>query len=141
VTTVTSDKAHKTAIRARMAETGEPYNVARRATDAGDSPDDSAANTGSESYEDRYLREAQEAGVHGPELEAMRALRQAQRLTTELRMAAERARERADEAEEAAAKAEERAELAQESAEMMQEWADHLEQLQRGAKVINFRTA
>jgi integrase len=26
-------------------------------------------------------------------------------------------------------------------ARMMQEWADHLEQLQRGAKVINFRTA
>jgi hypothetical protein len=32
--TMTSDKARKTAVRGRMAETGEPYSVAARALDA-----------------------------------------------------------------------------------------------------------
>src|SRR5689334_7134685 len=69
-TTMTSDKARKTATRIRMAETGEPYSVARRAIeDDASEPPSSESREGEsyegesyegESYEERYLREARE---------------------------------------------------------------------------------
>jgi hypothetical protein len=39
---MTSNKAQKTAARQRMAQTGEPYSVARRAVSAGDPEPDAA---------------------------------------------------------------------------------------------------
>jgi len=64
---MTQDKALKSAIRARMAESGEPYNVARRAVMA----------DGEEDYNARYLREAEESGAafafHTPLLRAKAA--------------------------------------------------------------------
>jgi hypothetical protein len=66
--TVTRNKAQKAATRQRMAETGEPYSVARKATQA------RAEDPGfGETPEQRYVREAQEAGVSGTVLEALRA--------------------------------------------------------------------
>ena len=119
---MTSNKAQKTAIRQRMAATGEPYSVARKAIgaedpDIGESPED-------ETPEEQYLREAEEAGVPAEELKALRAAWQARGRLGKLRRAAEQARERAGEAEEAAVHAEKRAVLAQEAAEMAHEWAD-----------------
>ena len=131
---MTRNKAQKAATRQRMAETGEPYSVARKATGAGDPGlGETPADSGSseipeeqhlhetpaqqelrETPEEQYLREAEEAGVAAADLETLRAVFQARGRAGQLRQAAERARERAELAEEAAAHAEERAELAQE---------------------------
>jgi hypothetical protein len=144
---MTQDKAFKAAVRARMAQAGEPYSVARRTlmSDAGDAsepaaePDSSAHVTSdrgeTEDYNERYAREARLAGLPEEEiavrLAGMTARDQSRGLATEARAladraeeAAERAQERADEAEEEAARAEERAELAREAAEMAHEWAE-----------------
>ena len=58
---MTSNKAQKTAIRQRMAETGEPYIVARNTV------------LGAEGAEERYLRDAALAGVPADEVSEMRA--------------------------------------------------------------------
>ena len=92
---MTRNKAQKAVTRQRMAETGEPYTVARRATLSSDDP----------SSEEQYAREAREAGVSEAEIAAQLA-------AFRLRDAAEQARELADAAEEAADVAERRAELA-----------------------------
>jgi len=123
VTTVTSDKARKAAIRNRMAETGEPYSVASRAVcDEQAEPDDP------ETYEERYLREAAEAGAPPHEREAIRAGFESRNLSGQFRRQADLARQQADKAEEDAEQAEERAELAQASADLAGEWADEDEQ-------------
>ena len=107
---MTSNKAQKNATRQRMAETGEPYSVARKAT-AG-----RAEHEVSETPEERYLRDAEASGVSEADLDVMRAVFQARKQRDRLRQAAELAREQADEAEEAAVRAEERADRAQEAA-------------------------
>src|SRR4249920_2881982 len=86
---MTQDKARKAATRQRMAETGEPYSVARHAVqnEAAGAPD-AADEAGGPSY-----------------LEQARDL-------------ADRARRRADEAQEAADQALQRAERAEEAASM-----------------------
>jgi hypothetical protein len=116
---MTSDKARKAATRQRMAQTGEPYSVARKATRPG-----SGDPGPGETPEERYLREAEESGVSAADLAAMRAAFQAAERVGSLRQAAEQARERADRAEEDAVRAEERAGFAQEAAELAEEWAD-----------------
>src|ERR1700678_3863703 len=118
---MTSDKARKLATRRRMAETGEPYSLARRAAEGGETagqPDEPE-----ETPEQRYLREAQDAGVPAADLDALRAAFEAGDGARQLRWAAQAARIRADEAEKLAEQAEERAELAQEAADLAQEWA------------------
>ena len=140
---MTSNKAQKTAARQRMAQTGEPYSVARRAVSAGDpDPDEAPAPeaAGTEpslpSPQEQYAEEARAAGVPAAEINAQFAtFRQqeaaglhAQETAGLARRAAERAREQADWLEEAAERTEERANLAQESAELAQEWADEHEQ-------------
>ena len=131
---MTNDKARKTAIRMRMAETGEPYSVARRAVEdeAPQTPNgeyNASEFHENESHDERYIREAREAGASGPDLDAMRAEWAARTLVDRMRRAADEARQLADEAEEAASRAEERAELAQESAELAEEWADENERM------------
>ena len=134
--TMTRNKAQKTAARQRMAQTGEPYSVARRAvgtTDAlapwvprrsGTAQQDSAEIT----PEERYAREAEAAGVPAAEIEARLAGFRAQEAADWAQRAAEQARELAERAEQDADRAEERADLAQEAAELAQGWADEPEQ-------------
>ncbi|HXL88772.1 MAG TPA: hypothetical protein VN969_07315 [Streptosporangiaceae bacterium] len=107
---MTRNKAQKAVTRQRMAETGEPYTVARRATLSSDDP----------SSEEQYAREAREAGVSEAEIAAQLA-------AFRLRDAAEQARELADAAEEAADVAERRAELARDSAGLAADGADRQE--------------
>src|SRR5262249_45410689 len=134
--TVTRNKARKTAARQRMAQTGEPYSVARRAAgtpgeaapDAagtGTAPEDAASGTpaaqqgaGEITPEERYAREAEAAGVPAAEIEARLAGFRAQEAADWAQRSAEQARELAERAEEAADRAEERADLAQEAAEL-----------------------
>jgi hypothetical protein len=136
---MTQDKALKAAIRARMAEAGEPYSVARHAILA-DGPlggerggtqasaDHDLAADQADDYFAIYLREAREAGVPDEELEAMAAAHHARESLRTAREAAGRAEELAEEAEEAADLAEERASLAEEAADLAEEWADPDEQ-------------
>src|SRR2546429_9604264 len=93
---MTQDKARKTATRQRMAETGEPYSVARHAVE-NEAAEDSAPET--------------------PVVEGRSYAEQAQEL-------AERARRRADEAQERADEAQERAERAGGAASLAEEAAD-----------------
>src|SRR5450755_2506231 len=80
---MTQNKAQKAAARQRMAQTGEPYSVARRATAAGTAlPDDpgavdgpaaigaTGAAEGPLSPEEQYAREAEAAGLSAAEIEA-----------------------------------------------------------------------
>src|SRR5215469_657628 len=100
---MTKNKAQKTATRQRMAETGEPYSVARKAAQAG-AEGPGLSETPAEQYpretpEEQYLREAEEAGVPAADLEMLQLFFQARERAGRLRQAAERARERAEQAE------------------------------------------
>jgi hypothetical protein len=126
---MTRDKAQKIATRQRMAQTGEPYSVARKAAE------DRAGDPGAgETAEERYVREAQEAGVSTADAEALRFGFRAPERADQLRQAADQAREQAEQAEESAVQAEERAELAQEAADLAQDWADGDEQRLRSGR-------
>src|SRR5262249_56977183 len=68
-TIMTRNKAQKTAIRQRMAVTGEPYSVARRAAGAGDAePED--LDRDELTPEERYAQEAEPPGRTAEEGEA-----------------------------------------------------------------------
>jgi chemotaxis protein histidine kinase CheA len=138
---MTQDKALKSAIRARMAESGEPYNVARRAVMAdgkaespeAESPEAESpepASTGDEDYYARYLREAEESGVPSDQIAAMAIADRLQEAADRAQDAADLAEEVAEQAEETADEAEEKANLAEESASLAMEWADPEEQEQ-----------
>ena len=125
---MTRNKARKTAARHRMAQTGEPYSVARKATQArAESPvvheTPEVQPVVRETPEERYVREAEEAGVPAAELDALRATFLATDRAGQLRQAADQARERADEAEDAAGEAEMRADEAEMRADEAG-WAD-----------------
>jgi hypothetical protein len=122
---MTKDKAQKTAARQRMAETGEPYSVARRSVANG--PAEDRARTGM-TPEEQYALEAEAAGVPAAEIQAQEASFLAQEAADLAREQAGRARERADLAGEAADQADERADLAQEAADLAEDWADEEEQ-------------
>jgi chromosome segregation ATPase len=125
---MTQDKALKSAIRARMAESGEPYNVARRAVMADDEAAGPASPAGGEDYYARYLREAEESGVPSDQIAAMAIADRLQEAADRAQDAADLAEELAEQAEEAADEAEEKANLAEESASLATEWADPQEQ-------------
>jgi hypothetical protein len=114
---MTSSRARKIATRERMAETGEPYTVAKRATEAGPLPQPG------DIAEERYGGEAAADVVPAADGELVRAIGQARTHADELRRAAQQARQRADQAEDAAAEAEERAEYAGDAADLAQGWA------------------
>lgn len=115
---VTHDKARKSAVRRRMAQTGETYSAARRGvpnpgttSPQADYPDTDA--------ERQYAGEALAAGVPADEVEAQLAAFRAQD-------AALAARESADQAEREALAAEERADLAHDAADLARESGDRL---------------
>ena len=115
---MTQDKARKIATRQRMAETGEPYSVARHVVE-------------DERVEDE--REAAESVPGDPgAAEAGSGLREraerARRLAEEAQERAEQAQERAGQADEAAMRAHDAADMAAEAAELTSGWADEREQ-------------
>ncbi len=91
---MTEDKARKIATRQRMAETGEPYSVARRAVE-----DERASSAGP------LGGMAEDAGAAEAQARSQEQAEQARRLAEQARIRAERAEEAADQAEEAADKA------------------------------------
>ena len=126
-TIVTADKARKIATRQRMAETGEPYSVARHAVederdardDLHDSEGDGLADTGLADAGLAAQADDSDATARGQE-----PADEARQLAEHARDLAERARERAERAEEVAERAEEAADLTQEAAELTNEWGD-----------------
>jgi hypothetical protein len=149
---MTQDKALKAAIRARMAETGEPYSVARRALRSegndeqerggiGRQPGSPAPQAPAEDYYARYAREAELAGVPADEVRAMLADDLAQHRADAAQQAADLAQQRADHAEEAAERAEEHADLAEEAAVVAHEWAgtDKHAQAEQRAEIMRDR--
>src|SRR2546429_5457758 len=119
---MTQDKARKAATRQRMAETGEPYSVARHAVgrehEGAAAEDPLGADGCAPPRDDRwYAGEAEEAGITVAEFRVQH-----------LADLAGKARERAEEAEETVSVAREAAELAQEAADMTRGWADKQEQ-------------
>lgn len=119
---MTRDRARKTAARQRMAETGEPYVVARKAVgtgDQGEAPVRAAADDDA-TPDEQYAREAAEAGIPAAQIESQLAAFRA-------RDAAVRAREEADRAEETADEAEQLAMVAQDAADEAEDWADEQE--------------
>jgi hypothetical protein len=139
---MTQNKAQKTHIRQRMAETGEPYSVARHAVADGVVEDgviedsvvedsvieDYAVEGGPGEEPEPGARGRVEAERMGEEAARMRA--EAARMRVEAAQAAfgsaqeraERARERAERADEAAAMAHDAADLAQEAADLTRTW-------------------
>ncbi|HJY93635.1 MAG TPA: hypothetical protein VJ371_01700, partial [Streptosporangiaceae bacterium] len=115
---MTEDKARKIATRQRMAETGEPYSVARRAVeDERDAAEDLRDDSWAESMaRDADGREAGDADGREAEARAQEHAVQARELAEHARHLAEQARERAERAEEDADRAEEAADLTQEAA-------------------------
>ena len=108
---MTSDKARKTAVRQRMAVTGEPYSVARKATGAGSA--DPYTASGPQAVLARLRRaakqareradQAEEAAIEAEEgAELARAWVGQDKQRQGLARAAEQARERAEQAEDAA---------------------------------------
>jgi len=138
---MTTDKARKTAIRQRMAQTGEPYSVARHATagPAAEALDPGFAGPAAGplssaglswedlSPEERYARDAAAAGRAPDQVEAEMAAFRAQEHGDRAQEAARRAREQVSEAESAIDAADERADLAREAADQAEERADAAE--------------
>jgi len=116
---MTQDKARKSAIRQRMAATGERYSVARHAV-----RDDDGGAAGPELTRDEDVRD------EGTE--------QARRLAEQARQLAEHARMRADEA---ATAAEEAADLTEEAAELAGEWDDDEESVSARHRADEARAA
>jgi hypothetical protein len=108
---MTEDKARKLATRQRMAQTGEPYSVARHAVeDEHASP--AAPHDGMPG----------DAGATEAGAPPLAQADQARRMADQARMLADQARIRAERAGETADGAEEAADLTQEAAELTQEW-------------------
>ena len=120
---LTQDKARKAATRQRMAETGEPYSVARHAVErehqGAAAADPLGAGGGGVPPHDEgwYADEAEQAGITVAEFRVQH-----------LADLADKARERAEEAAETVSVAREAAELAQQAADMTRGWAAKQEQ-------------
>jgi hypothetical protein len=137
---MTRNKAQKTVIRQRMADTGEPYSVARHTIEGeqvpADPPEPARAAPHPTPRDDRwYATMAEEAGISVAEFKAQVDAEEAADRADEARHRAEAAQHRADTAEERAEEAQEAAELAQEAADLAMEaanltrdWADDQEQ-------------
>lgn len=121
---MTRNKAEKAAIRQRMAETGEPYSVARRVVASGSTDSaasaagDSDRKTGPHAIRDDnwYASMAADAGIS--------VEFRAQVFAVDAQERADAAQERADQAQHRAEQAQEAADIAQEAADMAQEAAD-----------------
>src|SRR5208283_3670439 len=142
---MTEDKARKIATRQRMAETGEPYSVARHAVEreqAEDQPapdsvapdlDDGDWDEAGLSAQERLDRarlvadQARERAERARERAEQEEQEQARRRASQARAAAEEAQRRADRAEHEADLAEEQADLAEEQANLAEEEACHAE--------------
>ena len=129
---MTQDKARKTATRQRMAETGEPYSVARHAVESeySEATADDAAGNGA-------------VGDSGGEagLSAQERADQMRFMAEQAQERAERVRERAEQANEAAMMAQEAADMAAEAANLTREWADEQEQEQAQLRAAQARAA
>jgi hypothetical protein len=121
---MTEDKARKAAIRRRMAQTGEPYSVARHAVDGGADPADAGARpdepvtdqpVAAETPEEQFEREAEAAGVSAVQRAVARAAFAAQDGADRVREALHDAQER--EAAETVEAIEQAAEAAQRAAD------------------------
>jgi hypothetical protein len=126
---MTQNKAQKTATRQRMAETGEPYSVARHMVEAGQVPGESPEPPETGRYatprDDRwYAMVAEEAGISVAEFRAQEEAARLADLAGEAQWRADAAQERADLAQERAEQAEEAAELAQAAADMAAQAAE-----------------
>jgi hypothetical protein len=136
---MTRNKAQKTATRQRMAETGEPYSVARHMTGTdrvpAEPPEPPATGPNATARDDRwYAQVAEEAGISVAEFKAQEEAARAAELAEEARERADAAQERADLAQERAEQVQEAAELAQqaadlatEAAELTHSWSDEQE--------------
>src|SRR5439155_12456651 len=109
---MTQDKARKTATRQRMAETGEPYSVARHAVENEAAGAQSAADEVGAPQSRSYPEQARDL--------ADRARRRAD----QAQVRADQAQERTDQAQERAERAEEAASMADAAADMAAEAAD-----------------
>jgi hypothetical protein len=141
-TIMTEDKARKAAIRERMAETGEPYSVARHAVENGEPAAGAPhAQVQDEQYwnEQYYADGAATEGITVEEFKARHApdLGQEPDLDQELgpdqepdlgQASADSAQKQADLAQEHADRAQEQADEAQEQADQVQELADQAEE-------------
>jgi hypothetical protein len=126
---MTQNKAQKTAVRQRMAETGEPYSVARHMVEAGQvppaSPEPPETGRHATSRDDRwYAMVAEEAGISVAEFRAQEEAARLADLAEEAQRRADAAQERADLAQERAEQSEEAAELAQAAADMAAQAAE-----------------
>jgi chromosome segregation ATPase len=125
--TMTQDKAQKTAARQRMAQTGEPYSVARRETErehaasATTDPDSGAAATPRD--DNWYASVAAAAGISVGMFKAQEQAANASRLLDQARIRADQAQERADSEQERAEQLEEAASMLQEAADLAREAA------------------
>ena len=130
---MTRNKAQKTATRQRMAETGEPYSVARHVIEDDqvptEPPEPPKTGPNATARDDRwYARVAGEAGITVAEFKAQEEAARAADLAEEAQRRAGAAQERADQAQLAADRALAAAGLAQEQAEREQELADRAEE-------------
>ena len=119
---MTQNKVQKAAIRRRMAETGEPYVVARRIVLGGASG--ASSDVDGLTPEEQYALEARAAGVSAEEIDGQTLVYRLEAAAQRAQEAAERARELADRAEEEAERTEDRAGQAEEAAEEAEEWAE-----------------
>src|ERR1700722_4181125 len=116
---MTQNKVQKAAIRRRMAETGEPYVVARRIVL--DEANGGGSDVDGLTPEELYALVARAAGVGAEEIDAQTLVYRLEAAAQRAQEAAERARELAERAEEEAGRAEERAGQAEEAAEEAEE--------------------
>jgi hypothetical protein len=126
---MTQNKAQKTAVRQRMAETGEPYSVARHVVEAGQAPTQPPEPPETGHYatprdDHWYDMVAEEAGISVAEFRAQEEAARLEELAEEAQRRADAAQERADLAQERAEQAEEAAELAQAAADLAEEAAE-----------------
>src|SRR5258707_917876 len=136
---MTQDKARKAATRQRMAETGEPYSVARHAVET-EAADQSAPEPAPAAERRSYAEQAQELADRAPPEPPPAAERRsyaeqaqdpadrARRRADEAQDRADQAQERAERAEEAASVADAAADMAAEAADLTRGWADADEQ-------------
>jgi hypothetical protein len=123
---MTQNKAQKIAARQRMAQTGEPYSVARRAAErartAGATTDPDNAGQATPRDDNSCASVAAEAGISVGRFKEQAA--KAQQLLDQARIRAEQAQERADREQDRAEQVEEAASMLQEAADLAREAAE-----------------
>src|SRR5260370_20107306 len=131
----TQNKAQKIATRQRMAETGEPYSVARHEVER-EHREQEVADAGIEDTTRERADQARERADRARE-----RVEQLRRMAEEAQELAHPARERAERADEAAMMAHDAAALAREAAHLTPGWADEPEQARARPRAAAARTA